>query len=236
MNFTFDDITYWVGDGDNRAMLIIQWNDGKKPDALAWGYRWNGTKSGANMLIEIAREDERLFFLAYGSSGYGTAIGGIGFNASGRKDVKLNNSGICINPPAAYGTCGDEYLQNPRSCETPNITTGVILTSDYDFDHWTICNGNNTARWASGWYAKYMTYFVTDWRPAHIVGEQWIYSGLGASSRVLKNNSIDAWYMDNDAFMGNGKGAFSCMSSTDDYRCDGREFFGIITPVTQPSN
>lgn len=51
---SFDDITYWVGSGSNRAALVIDWNDGSTTESYAWGFRWNGTATGADMLRAIA--------------------------------------------------------------------------------------------------------------------------------------------------------------------------------------
>ncbi len=53
-DFNFDDIIYWVGEGENRAALVIDWWDGKAPESLAWGYRWDGDATGVNMLAAIA--------------------------------------------------------------------------------------------------------------------------------------------------------------------------------------
>jgi|GEM_PF-1048599 len=50
----FDQIQYWVGSGQNRAALILQWNDGRNPVSLAWGYRWDGAASGLDMLRAVA--------------------------------------------------------------------------------------------------------------------------------------------------------------------------------------
>ena len=36
---SFSDINYWIGEGNVEAMLVIAWNDGKTPEALAWGDR-----------------------------------------------------------------------------------------------------------------------------------------------------------------------------------------------------
>ena len=51
---SFDDIDYWVGEGPNRAALVIQWNDDNSPGALAWGYRWSGNATGLDMINAIA--------------------------------------------------------------------------------------------------------------------------------------------------------------------------------------
>lgn len=66
---SFDDITYWVGTGPNRAALVIDWNDGKNlpaggasGESLAWGYRWSAgaAPTGLDMIRAIADADPRL--------------------------------------------------------------------------------------------------------------------------------------------------------------------------------
>ena len=52
--FGFDDIDFWVGSGANRAAMVIDWNDGKHPQSVVWGYRWDGTATSQNMLMAIA--------------------------------------------------------------------------------------------------------------------------------------------------------------------------------------
>ena len=60
--FTFDDIEFWVGTGANRAALVIDWVEGStEPPALVWGYRWDGTARGSDMLTAIVAADPRLF-------------------------------------------------------------------------------------------------------------------------------------------------------------------------------
>lgn len=59
--FSFNDIQLWAGSGSNRAALVIDWNDGKNPECLAWGYRWDGTATGRSMLNAIKSIDQRLY-------------------------------------------------------------------------------------------------------------------------------------------------------------------------------
>lgn len=40
--FSFDDIQFWVGEGENKAALVLQWNAEGETNALVWGYRWDG--------------------------------------------------------------------------------------------------------------------------------------------------------------------------------------------------
>ena len=60
--FSFDEIQFWVGAGAQRAALMIDWQEGAaEPPALAWGYRWDGTASGSDMLRAILAADDRLY-------------------------------------------------------------------------------------------------------------------------------------------------------------------------------
>jgi len=53
LSISFDDIEVWIGEGENQAGLIIDWEDEFAPTTLAWGYRWDGVKSGQEMLMEV---------------------------------------------------------------------------------------------------------------------------------------------------------------------------------------
>ena len=63
------DIQYWVGSGSNEAIFIVSWDESSPAQSLAWGYRWNGTKTAADMLLEIDNADSRLSISGV-SSGY----------------------------------------------------------------------------------------------------------------------------------------------------------------------
>ena len=52
------DILYWVGTGSNEAVMAVNWAD----TALAWGYRWDGTKTVSDMMTDIAAADPRFSF------------------------------------------------------------------------------------------------------------------------------------------------------------------------------
>ena len=54
----FSDILYWVGEGSNEAVMAVNWAD----TALAWGYRWNGTATVADMMADIAAADPRFSY------------------------------------------------------------------------------------------------------------------------------------------------------------------------------
>lgn len=164
----FDAIKYWVGTGANKAALVVQWNDGKNADALVWGFRWDGTATGVDMIQAIAKADHRFYALQYNSGpDLGTAIGGLGFDLDG-----INTKGLYKNGDKTY----PHYPVN-----------GLVNTSAYDFDSFTAIDA--TDHWQSGWATNgYWSYWVKN-----PTDSDFGYSNTGASSRVLENGSWDVW-------------------------------------------
>ena len=56
------DIIYWVGEGANEAIMAVNWAD----TALAWGYRFDGSKTVADMMEDIATADQRFSYTTDG--------------------------------------------------------------------------------------------------------------------------------------------------------------------------
>ena len=59
-DFAFEDVEYWIGEGENEALFVVDWNDGINPESLAWGFRFNDEPTGEEMLNQIAEADDRL--------------------------------------------------------------------------------------------------------------------------------------------------------------------------------
>ena len=57
-----NDILFWVGTGSNEAVMAVNWAD----TSLAWGYRWNGTATVADMMAHIAAADPRFSYSGTG--------------------------------------------------------------------------------------------------------------------------------------------------------------------------
>ncbi|MBT2621851.1 DUF5074 domain-containing protein [Chryseobacterium sp. ISL-6] len=163
----FSDIQYWVGTGSKKAAFVVQWNDGKNPDALVWGFKWDGNATGEDMLKAIAQTDHRFYSLLYQGTTFGSAIGGLGFDLNGQGTIGLYKSGNLTYPL---------YPLN-----------GIVNTTAYDFDDYTSIDGAND-HWKSGWTTGYWSYWVKN--PADAA---FGYSSLGASSRVLEDGSWDLW-------------------------------------------
>ncbi len=75
--FSFDDVHFWVGEGTNAAVVVVDWSaDGVAP--LAWGWRWNGSATAADAILAIDDEDPRLD-VAHTTSVYGLYLAGFAY-------------------------------------------------------------------------------------------------------------------------------------------------------------
>lgn len=204
-SFTFDDIQYWVGNGSNKAALVIEWHDGNRPDAMVWGYRWDGEATGHDMIVAIAKADPKLLLLTQYTGWMGYTIDGIGYGDN--LDVRYDLDGAKNEPKNAFkfeppitnpllGQTG--FPENPAgdvaAAIRQGVQTGVIYHPinaerygypSYDYDHWSCSNG---IHWQAGWYYGYWSYFVRSSQTSNFS-----YSGLGATSRVLTDGCWDAW-------------------------------------------
>lgn len=165
-NFTLEDIKFWVGAGTNKAVLVIEWHDGKSPDALVWGYKWNGSKYGIDMIRDIAKADPRLTFLTHMTGPMGYTIAGIGY------DINKN---------------GNHYLIYNNETNKPIYpVNGIVSSNAYNYDNWTY--SDLADHWFSGWSNGYWSYFTKN-----SINDVWEYSQWGASSRELVDGSWDGW-------------------------------------------
>lgn len=177
-NFSMDSIRLWVGNGTNKAAMVIEWHDGKTPDALVWGYKWNGTAYGFDMIREIVKADPRLIFLTHMTGPMGNTIAGLGYN---------------INQTGAHYLIYNGDLANPHY-----PTNGIVTTNAYNYDNWTYSDPAD--HWRAGWYQGYWSYWVKDSNE-----EDWTYSNWGASSRQLVNGSWDGWSFLDDMSIWTGR-------------------------------
>lgn len=88
--FGFADIQNWTGTGSNEAAVVVDWNDGKTPESIAWGYRWNGTATGLDMLQAIDLADPRFAVFTVNDPSFGAFVFGMGYD--------LNHNGGTFTP------------------------------------------------------------------------------------------------------------------------------------------
>ena len=136
-DFTFDDILFWVGQGENKAAITIQWNVEGETHAKVWGYRWNGEATGYDMLKAVAAADDRLYYMTQTPSQYGYAIGGIGYDTDYDYDTAI-------------------VWEN----EIRTFQNGLKFITSGTFDNW---KAKDTADyWQSGWGTGFWYYYTQD--------------------------------------------------------------------------
>lgn len=164
---TFADIQYWIGTGSNQAAFVVQWNDEKTSDALVWGFRWNGTATGEDMLKAIAKADPRFLSLLYQGTSSGTSIGGLGFDLNG-----ANTNGLYKNGDLVYPL----YPLN-----------GIVKTTSYDYDLYTAIDAAD--HWQAGYTTKgKWSYWIKDPSDSDFIEQT-----TGTTNRTLQNGSWDVW-------------------------------------------
>jgi Dockerin type I domain len=162
--FTFDDIQYWIGSGTNRAAIAIDWSDGSTmPPALIWGYRWNGTATGRDMLTAIVTADNRLYAKFGGSPGSEVAVYGLGYDAN-------NNGQFAIDDDTSFDAAGNAYGS------APFFPASSTEGDDY---------------YAEGWTFGFWHYGLASADPFD--GGAWVDSQQGMASRTLVDGAWDSW-------------------------------------------
>lgn len=212
----FSKIVHWAGTGENRAALVVQFNDGKEDVAYVWGYRWNGTASGEDMLREVAACSSALSVLVQYTGSMGSTLDGIGLS-KGRKlldYLEYDFQKAAIDGQVSFGYFEPNTMMGQTSApgdDTPNMVRTAIEASRtkgiiehplnarrygypaYDYDFWQLSAAHKEdtdIHWQAGWYDGYWSY----WLGAE--GQELSdasYSGLGMSSAQLSPGSVNLW-------------------------------------------
>ena len=175
---SINDIVNWTGEGDQRAVMAIQWvtsdniEDPSDEDIhfLAWGYRWNSTesKTGLDMIEAIAKQDPLLYVIIE-NGGWGTTIKGFGYDGNNDGKIKITNGKTTLTQ--------DDFVD------------GIYYSKGEDVDDMQLEDSEDF--WMSGWYKAYTSYYVYD--DSENTPDSFEYSNWGVSYRTLQNNSWDAW-------------------------------------------
>ncbi len=59
-----NDILYWVGSGSNHAICVVGWDD--EGEALAWGFRWDGSDLVVKDMLDAIDEADSRFSYSFG--------------------------------------------------------------------------------------------------------------------------------------------------------------------------
>ena len=96
---TFDNIEFWTGTGSNESALVIDWNDGIDPVSLIWGYRWDGSATGEDMLTAVVENDARLYSRTSEPGPYGVALFGLGYDVDNDGFIPGANESVGAGDP-----------------------------------------------------------------------------------------------------------------------------------------
>ncbi len=196
---TLDDIQIWIGSGTNRAGLVVEWSVPEvfsntvvpapiTDKTLVWGYRFNGTATGDQMMNAILAADRRLYMVtAYG----GGFIEGIGYNLKGDGVIGITD-----------GTTTNYSSQGIVADPTVNVDAArPINSSDL---YWGGFNGPSWELWNElGGQGGLLVspirgtnqYWIPDDTNAPYSGVhgQWEFSQSGISGLTLTNGSWIGW-------------------------------------------
>ena len=161
---SLDDVQFWVGDGENRAGLVLDWNgDGTSDVAHAWGFRWSGAAKGEDMLRAVIAADPRLFAKLGSNGGLGVAVRGLGYDLSDDGQFALDD--------------GTQFDADGVAASGPTDGAGAVDADDLYAEGWTI-----TGAW---------TYGTSNGNPWS--GGGWAFSMVGAAGRSLVDGAWDSW-------------------------------------------
>jgi hypothetical protein len=188
------------------------------------------TKYGIDMMRAVAGADPRFMVLMQNTGSMGYTIDGIGyvFNDCRRPNIEFDYAGALadsshiafhyICPPnydMGQKACPDDPVADAAAAIKRGLLTGFIEHPfnisygypAYDYDYWSLNESTSNARfihWQAGWYTNgYWSYWVKD----NPIGN-YSYSGMGASSRMLVNGSVDGWVFYEDFHQYNMSGDY----------------------------
>jgi hypothetical protein len=170
--FSFDDIQFWVGEGANRSALAIDWvEDSSQPPALVWGYRWDGTATGRDMLLAIVEADDRLFAKLGNSPANPVRLYGLGYDTDNDGEFGACNEYECTEfDEFGLAYSGEIY-----------VAATATDAGDYYREGW----ATGTGFWHYG--------ISTPPGSNPYDGGQWSDTQSGMATRALVDGSWDSW-------------------------------------------
>ncbi|HTV41712.1 MAG TPA: hypothetical protein VMF08_14110 [Candidatus Sulfotelmatobacter sp.] len=189
---SLDDIQLWAGSGTNRAALVVEWNSPEllnqttvpAPVAnktMVWGYRFNGTATGTQMLDAILAADPKLYFMV--NEEYGaTIVVGIGYNRNGNGVIGLTD-GVTTN----YFTNGLLTNNDTTFADSAGpINPADLYWGGWDGPNWQVFNETNDS---GGFCNSPNRGSSTYWDPNTYNQGQWNYSQETLDDLPLTNGS-----------------------------------------------
>ncbi len=212
----WDKIVHWVGEGENRAAIAVQFNDGLAQETYVWGYRWSGNReiNSRDMLAAIAAQCGTIEVLEQRTSNAenGYTLGGIGFSTAGDIcgnlgfdfDAARNDGRITFN---YYATAPDGITIIGPGDDTPRLYRHAINeaaagshiiqhpvdvtaygTACRDYDHWQVGDISPSRHWNSGWNDGNWIAWI-----GGVDSSTLNYSGMCYATRAIKPDEVVVW-------------------------------------------
>ncbi len=209
-------IQHWAGDpdGEKKCALVVDFQDGLSNQAYVWGYRWNGTATGEDLVRAVASQSSVLTAMIQYTGTMGSTLNAFGIsnnreeldylrydfeNASVASEISFGffNPNITMGQEVSPGVDAEEMCYAAISAAK---TSGIIEHplnafiygyAAYDYDYWQLDDqiaNTYKHRWKAGWYDGYWSYWHGP-NDYDYLG----YSGLGMSSTVLVDEGVQAW-------------------------------------------
>lgn len=160
---SLDDIQFWIGMGENRAALVIDWDETTAAGpALAWGFRWDGEATGRDMLVAVLTADDRLYAKLGGSLSNPVAVYGIGYDANDDGAFAIDDN-------------------------TPFAAAGIAITGPADL----AVAVDAADSYREGWFTGLWHYGIAEDNP--YAGGSWTTAPSGMASRTLTDGTWDSW-------------------------------------------
>lgn len=145
--FTYDDVTYWIGNGSKTAMLVIDFQNATNTGSFAWGYRYDGSATAEDMLNDIAAADTNLNINAAGgflNDITYQSMGGIGgspnywstWSGTGLHDWQMNfGLSTTLTDSAWFGCSYTDFMPAiiPGLPQPAHVIDTSFLFTDVDF-------------------------------------------------------------------------------------------------------
>ncbi|MDR1830204.1 MAG: hypothetical protein LBQ76_05470 [Candidatus Fibromonas sp.] len=179
-----------VGTGSDTARLFIQWNDTINPNPMAWIYRFDpinpvtgDSTTGIDMIFAIAKADSKFAALVFYDATIDTTTGGQGAG----KPLGWAVGGL------GYFFSGVRELDSSGTTVSANSNGLFKADSAVRFDDYTKIDPAD--HWESGWCYGFWSYNVDTLSAGYtsntLIDTLFTWSLVGASQRVLHNNSAD---------------------------------------------
>ncbi len=212
----WDEIEHWAGDpdGEKKCALVIDFQDGQTGQSLVWGYRWNGTKTGEDLVRDVASQSSILTAMIQYTGTMGSTLNALGISAAreeldylhydfdraaigGEVSFGFFEPNLSMGQEVAPGYDAEQMcinaIERAKSTGIIEHPLNAFLYGypAYDYDYWQLEEGYADSfeyRWRSGWYDGYWSY----WHGPNDY-DYMSYSGLGMSSTVLTDGGVQAW-------------------------------------------